>query len=62
MRYELHRTVNMKIMILWNVTPCSFVGVYQDFGGTCCLHLHGRSLFYSEYGGNMFLRNVSTYL
>jgi hypothetical protein len=62
MRYEVHRTVNMKSMVFYKVMPCSFVGIYEDFGGTCCLHLHGRSLFYSEYGGEIFFRNVATYL
>jgi hypothetical protein len=27
--------------IFWNVTQCSLVGMYQCFGETCCLCLHG---------------------
>jgi hypothetical protein len=27
------------MIIIQNVTPCSQIGRYQCFGGTCCLHL-----------------------
>ena len=28
--------------IVWDVTPYSFVGMCQHFGGICCLLLHSR--------------------
>jgi hypothetical protein len=28
-------------MVFSVVAPCSFIFVYQHFGGTCCLHLQG---------------------
>jgi len=31
--------VNIKIMIFSDVTPCSVVDRFQDFGWTCCSHL-----------------------
>jgi len=31
--------VNIKIMILSDMTPCSVVDRFQDFGWTCCFHL-----------------------
>jgi len=30
-------------MVLWDVTPCRLVDIYQHFRGTCCLYLHGSS-------------------
>jgi hypothetical protein len=32
----------MKNTVFWDATPCSLVYMYQNFGGTCCLHLRGR--------------------
>ena len=37
-RYKA-RTTQIKIMALWDVTPCSLVERYQRFERTCCLHL-----------------------
>jgi hypothetical protein len=28
-------------VVIWFMTPCSSVGVYRHFGGTCCFHLQG---------------------
>jgi hypothetical protein len=33
--------INIKITILWDVTPYSLVPKYQRFGGTYCIHLSG---------------------
>jgi hypothetical protein len=30
--------------VLWVVTPCSLVEVYQRFGGPCCLHHQGDDI------------------
>jgi hypothetical protein len=46
-RFEVLTGVTMKITVLWNMTPCSFVDRYQ-------LSLR------PEHGGNSFLRNVFT--
>jgi hypothetical protein len=49
--------VKVKIIVLWHVTPCSFVGRYND--------VHDKpvaSPFYIEDGGSRFLRNIFTYL
>jgi hypothetical protein len=33
----------VKIVVLWSLTPCSLVQRYQLYGGTCNLHPHRRS-------------------
>jgi hypothetical protein len=35
--------------VLSAATPCSLADSYQRFGGTCCLHLQGRWIFF-PYG------------
>jgi hypothetical protein len=46
-----------------DAAPCSLIGKYQHFGGTCCLHLQGgRMNMYTDSGGSRFLPNVGTYL
>jgi hypothetical protein len=35
--------VNMKSATFWDVTPCHLVEVHTRFGGTCCLHLQGKT-------------------
>lgn len=42
--FEVLMVVNIKIMVFWNVLLCSLVGRHQNFRGTCCLNLHGRSV------------------
>jgi hypothetical protein len=39
--------VVMKNSIFWGtcITPCITLKVSRRFGGTCCLHLHGRWVF-----------------
>jgi hypothetical protein len=32
----------MNSSIFWDITRCSPFKVNRHFGGTCCLHLHGR--------------------
>jgi hypothetical protein len=59
-RYHLKfvlTVVNIKIMVLCNMTPCSLVERYQHIKETCCLNHHGSSS-YPEDGGSRFLRNV----
>jgi hypothetical protein len=62
----LSRELKIKSSIFWDITPCSPLKLNQRFGGTCCLHLHGRrisqetSLFFDPNDGDdMFIRNVS---
>jgi hypothetical protein len=33
----------LQIAVFRNVAPCSLVGVYKRFGGTCCLHVQGST-------------------
>jgi len=33
--------INVKIMMLWNVTKCSLADRCQCFEGTCWFYLHG---------------------
>lgn len=40
--------VNMKIMVIFNMMPCTLVEWFQDFEGIYCLYHQARSLFYSE--------------
>jgi hypothetical protein len=34
--FEILTAVIIKIVVFWVLTPCSFVGRCQLFGGTCC--------------------------
>jgi hypothetical protein len=40
MRFEILVIIIM-LMKTWVLAPCGFVGWYQRFGETCCLHLQG---------------------
>jgi hypothetical protein len=41
---EFHRTVNLKIIVLWDVMPSSPVESYQHFRETCYLNLKGKTI------------------
>jgi hypothetical protein len=70
--FEVLAAVVMKSSIFCYITPCNPLKVNRGFGGTYRLHLQGRIIyrpryqresrrlaeFYSEDGGDMFLRNV----
>jgi hypothetical protein len=43
-RYEVLIAVAMKGSIFWDIMPYSPLKIYQLFGGTCRLHLHGRRI------------------
>lgn len=32
----------MKVTAVWDMTPCSLLGIYQSFGGICCFHFQDR--------------------
>jgi hypothetical protein len=32
----------MKIIVLWDMTPCILVEHYEHFRGTCCFHLMSK--------------------
>jgi hypothetical protein len=34
-----YMTMKIAVLVFWVVTPCGLVGRYQQFGGTCCLHI-----------------------
>lgn len=42
------------IVVLWVITPCSFVGGYQYFGGMHCLRIQDLedeiSMFFGDFG------------
>jgi len=40
MRFEVFTVVKIQVEVFWVVMPCSVVAGHQQFGGTCCLHLH----------------------
>jgi hypothetical protein len=42
--FEAFTVVVMKIIIIWDVTPCSLLSCNRRFGGTYRLHLQGRRL------------------
>jgi hypothetical protein len=42
-------------LFCWDVTPCSFVYVYKNFGITCCLHLRIPTLK-MEGGGSSYTK------
>jgi hypothetical protein len=35
------RSVGIKIIVFWDLTPCAFVFRYKRFGEICCLLLQG---------------------
>jgi hypothetical protein len=39
--YEALMVVTIKIIIFWDMTQCSLVGIYWYFRGMCCLYLQG---------------------
>jgi hypothetical protein len=44
MRYEVLKAVTMKMIVLSDVTTCSLVYIYRQFGDTCCLQLQYTSI------------------
>jgi hypothetical protein len=44
MKYEVHRAVNMKITVFWDVLPSGVVESYQYFRETYCLDLPGKTV------------------
>jgi len=34
--------MKIQFMVFWVMTPCSDVVGYQNFGGSCCLHIQGE--------------------
>lgn len=46
MRSYVLMAISIKIMVFWEVTPCSLVDGYQYFAGISCVHLQGRTVIY----------------
>jgi hypothetical protein len=46
--FEVLTAVAMQSTIYWDITPCSPLSVNRRFGGTYCLHLHGRKNKFSR--------------
>jgi hypothetical protein len=47
---DVFTAVSIMVPVLWNVTPCNLVDVYQDFGGTSCIKLEVRFSGMRHYG------------
>jgi hypothetical protein len=43
LRSEVLTEATVYITVFWDVTQCSLIYRYQNFGGTCCCRLQGRS-------------------
>jgi hypothetical protein len=39
--FEVVTAVSTNMAVLWFVTPCSLIDIYQRFRGPCCLHQQG---------------------
>jgi hypothetical protein len=46
--FEVFTAVVMKSTIFWDITPCRRLSVNRRFGGTYCLHIHGRRNKFSK--------------
>jgi hypothetical protein len=55
MRFEVLTLVAMKIILLWNETPCSLVDLYQFFGSTACI---SQNIFCLEDKHIIFLKKM----
>jgi hypothetical protein len=40
-KFAAHTAVEVKVPVLWNITPCGMVCRYKRFGGVFWLHLQG---------------------
>jgi hypothetical protein len=56
-RFQVLTAASMKIIVFWDVAPCSLIEVYQRFRGTYCIHHHSP-----DDGGSKHLRNVGKFL
>jgi hypothetical protein len=45
---HLESKLKLKSIIFWDITPCSLLIVNRRFGGTYCLHIHGRRNKFSK--------------
>jgi hypothetical protein len=58
--------VMMTVLYFWVVTPCRFIGRYQRFGETYCLHLLGSRHIYiysqrkNKLDGNVTRNSIAT--
>jgi hypothetical protein len=41
-RSQILKDVTVMNIVLWDVTPCSLLEIYQRFGRTYCIHPHGN--------------------
>ena len=44
-KFEVLPVVKIRIMVFWDVTPCSLVDRSKCFGRKLSLHLHGRLVY-----------------
>jgi len=43
--FEVFMAVKIKFVVFWFIAPCRVVVGYQPFGGPCCFHLQGWSVW-----------------
>lgn len=41
-------SVNSKIMVVWDVTPCRLLDRHRHFGGSFCCYLQGRCVVITD--------------
>jgi hypothetical protein len=46
--FEVSTVVTVQIVIFVVVTPCILLDGHQHFGGMCCLHVQGQSVYNEE--------------
>jgi hypothetical protein len=50
--WDVPAVATLKIAVFWDVTPCSMIGIYERFGGICCVCVQGamyRQQFLPEH-------------
>lgn len=60
-RFEIFTAAKIQTFVLFRVSPYCLVGGYQNFGGTNCYQLQGRSSLPQD-GGTGFLWSIGTHL
>jgi len=59
-RLEVLTAINTQVVVLWVVTPCSYVVGYQRFGEPLCLHLHGDVKLEAEWLSGVKVQKTTT--
>lgn len=57
--YLLTNVSDIKMVAFWDVMPCGFINGYQNYGGTCYLHLRELQ---TKVWDSKFHQNFGTHL